>query len=154
MIKILKPLKPNKQPKNKYKFVIELMGGDGDAYFHPEVLVDKDNPYLDRFLKFLDNCKKKYPHGKGGDDNYNDVEDYWLFVECDEYPEEIEENGVWRETTQEDWDSFDSELNNCGIQFEWENSYEYFGESSYRNVTVSYFDENGIEYECKIIENE
>jgi len=153
-IKILNPKKKKDQPKNKFKFKIELMGGDGDAYFYPEVLVDENNPYLDRFLKFLNNCKKKYPNGKGGYDNYNDVEDYWLFVESDEFPEEIEENGEWRETTEEDFNNFKSEIKKCGINFEWESNYEYFGESSYEDVIVSYYDKEGIEYKCKIIENE
>ena len=147
-IKILKPLKLNKQPKNKYKFVIELMGGDADAYFYPEVLVDKDNPYLERFLEFLSNCKKEYPNGKGGYDDYKNVKDYYLFVNDDIYLEH--ENGD--EYSEEEYENFIKEKEKVNISFEWEGSYEYFGESSYRDVTITYFNENGIEHKCKINE--
>jgi len=150
-IKILKPLKANKQPKNKYKFVIDLMGGDADASFYPEVLVDKNNPYLERFLEFLNNCSKEYPRGKAGDDDYSNVKDYWLFVEDAEFPEEIEIDGKWVEFTEEMSQEYLKEIKKCGISFEWEGSYEFFGESSYVGTSVTYFDENGIEFECKIV---
>jgi len=150
-IEILKPLSAKKQPKNKFKFVIELMGGDADASFYPTVLVDKDNPYLERFLEFLNNCSKEYPNGKGGYDDYSNVKDYWLFVKYAEFPEEIEVNGEWVEFTEEMSEEYLKEIEQCGISFEWEGSYEAFGESSYVDTIVTYFDENGIEFKCKIV---
>ena len=152
-LEIGKPLKKVKKlPKNQYKFIISLMGGDADAYFSQKLFVDGDDPNLERFLNFLDNCEKEYPRGKKGFDDYTGVEDYHLFVGYeDDYPEEIEENGVWRETTQEDLDKWDKEGYDCGIQFEWESNHEYFGVSSFDGFTVTYFDENSIEHKVKVI---
>lgn len=150
-IEIGKPIVAKKQLKHKFKFVIELMGGDADASFYPSVLVDYDNPYLERFLEFLSKCKNRYPNGKGGYDDYTDVKDYWLF--CGEaFPEEIEIDGEFVEFTEEMKVEYELEFKKCGIRFEWESSYEYFGISSYVNTEVTYFDENGIALECKIKE--
>jgi len=142
-------VKAKKKPKNQFKFEIELMGGDADAYFYPQVLVNKDDTHLDRFLKFLENCKEKYPHGKGGFDGYDDVEDYWLFC-GEEYPDEIEINGEWVEVTDEIQDRLDEETKACNIGFEWESNYEYMGVSSFRGYTVTYFDENGDEFKVEV----
>ncbi len=152
-IKILKPLKKSKTlPKNQYKFKIELMGGDADAYayFTEKVLVDKNDPNLERFITFLENCKKRYPKGKGGDDDYTDVKDYYVFVGGGEYPGEIEENGEWRETNEEDWECWDQESKEVGFGFDWEGNEEYFGVSSFQDYTVTYFDENSKEYKVEI----
>ncbi len=149
-IEILKPLSSKKQPKNKFKFVIDLMGGDADASFYPTVLVDYESPYLERFLEFLDNCKKEYPVGKGGYDDYTNVKDFWLFC-GEDFPEEVEIDGEWVGFTDEMQKEYDEECKKCNIRFKWEGSYEAFGISSYRDVTVTYFDENGIEFKCKIV---
>lgn len=143
--------KTKKQPKNIYKFVIELMGGDGDATFYQKVFVEKDNPYLDRFLKFLENCEKEYSHGKGGFDDYCMVEDYYLFVGGDEYPEEIWVNGEDVDFDDEIKEILEKEQKECGFGFEWESNYEHFGVSSFRDVEVSYFDENSIEYKVNVV---
>lgn len=141
-----KPIKKqNIIPKNQYKFRIDLMGGDADADFVEKVMVDADNPYLDRFITFLENCKKKYPHGKGGYDDYNDVEDYWLFC-SDEYPDEFEIDGQIVDDENIIHKYIDDEMEKCGIGFEWKSNYEYFGISSFEDYTVTYFDENGVEY--------
>lgn len=149
MIKILNKVPKKEQPTNKYKFVIELMGGDADAYFYPEVLVDENNPYLERFVLFLKECSKKYPCGKGGDDDYSDIPDYNLFC-SDDYPEEMMIDGEMIVFSDKTKKLFDNEFKKCGIHFDWEGNYEYFGISSYTGVKVTYLDNNGIEYKCEI----
>ena len=125
------------------------MGGDADAFFYPEVLVDKDNPYLERFITFLKACSKAYPSGKGGYEDYSHIPDYALFC-SEDYPDEMIINGTLVKFSNETEELFDQEYEKCGISFEWESSYDYFGESSFRGVTVSYFDENGDQYRCEL----
>ncbi|AGO48947.1 hypothetical protein N356_gp055 [Cellulophaga phage phi14:2] len=139
--KITDRVKKNRNPTSTFEFVIELMGGDADASFYPTVLVDENNPYLERFVKFLENCKKAYPNGKGGYDDYSHVEDYWLFIEESEFPDDI---------SKEQEAAFEKEVENCGITFFWESNYEYFGESSFVNYRVLYYDENGIKHNIEI----
>lgn len=130
-------IKGTNSPKNQFKFIIELMGGDADAFFTQEVLVDKDNPYLSRFVEFLNNCKNHYPNGKGGDDDYNEVPDYWLFI--DEWADILTPEQM-------------QEVNKCNINMDWESNEEYFGISSFVKYSITYFDVLGLEREVNLKE--
>ena len=82
-LKIGEPLKSKKNPTNMFKVYIEFMYGDADGYGHEELLIKKDNPYLERFLIFLDDCIKLYPEGKGGYEGFDEVEGYDIFCNDD-----------------------------------------------------------------------
>ena len=81
-IKIGKPVKKEIHT-NEFKIEICFMYGDGDGAGSETVYVKKDNPYLERFIKFLHRCENAFPNGRGGGgrDEYDDIEDYWLFNE-------------------------------------------------------------------------
>lgn len=136
-IKIGKKVKPEIH-KKVYKFVIEFMEGDADGEDFQDVFVPEDYPQMERWLTFLDNCKKAYPHGRGGDDDYNSeiVPDYWYFVES--YEDDVTEEQ-------------ELEIEKRKFYIDWPSDPHYGIQDSFQDYVVTYFDENGIEYECKIV---
>ena len=136
-IKIGKQIKPEVH-KNEYKFVIEFMYGDADGYGNEEIFINKDNPFLERFINFLDDCKKAYPGGRGGYDDYNSdvVPDYWLFAE--DYDKELTDE---EEKLRESVDFY----------IEWQHDPSGDGiMASFEGYEITFFDEQGIEHEVKI----
>ncbi len=124
-------------PKNKFKFVFDFMHGDADGSSTTDFLVDKDNEYLDRFLDFMDamdnidpdECEKK-----------DRPKDWYLFYHLF--------HGVSYE--DEDSDEEQPEINH-GIDFDWDHDHTC-DNSRYAymtGMTITYFDENGVEHEVK-----
>lgn len=131
-IKIGNPIKPEKNPQNCYKFVIGFMFGDADGYDETEITVSKDHPYLERFIKFLDSCE-----GFDADGDFGELEDSWLFVP---------------EVNWECTDEQEAERDKADLSFDWLSDVAREGYyASMNGYGVTYFDENGIEYEVKII---
>jgi len=129
-IKIGKPIK-NETPKNCYKFVINFMFGDADGYDEVELEVDKDNPYLERFINFLERCEDF-----DADNSWDELEDAWLFVE----------DAWWG-----DDDEKESEIEKADIFFEWLSDVAREGyNASFDGYGVTFFNEQGIEHEVKI----
>jgi hypothetical protein len=129
-IEILEPITNEKNPTNCYKFEIGFMFGDADGYDEVELLVDKDNPYLERFINFLERCENF-----DANEDFEELEDSWLFVE-DQFPEDAEKQ---------------LEIKKANIQMEWLSDVAregYMAAFNYYNVT--FFDEQGIEHNVKI----
>jgi hypothetical protein len=140
IIKIGKPVKPIKNPTNTYKVVINFMQGDADGDSQEEVLIDKDDPYLDRFITFLKNCSKFYPSGKGGYADYSEVKDYWLFCGGD-FDEDL---------TEEEIEFQEQELEKNVISFNWDRNLDMYGVASFESYVITYFNESGIEHKVTI----
>jgi hypothetical protein len=136
-ITIGKKIRPVER-KKAYKFVINFMYGDADGEGTEEVYVDKDNPYLEKFITFLKDCKEAYPRGRDGYScHYNSekIKNYWLFCE----------------TGDELTDKQFEEIEECGISLDWQYDPTNEGyQASFEGYEVTYFDEDGQEYEVKI----
>lgn len=136
-IKIGKRLNQPKH-KNQFKIVVNFMYGDADGYGEETLFVDKDDKNLERFLKFLNNCYKAYPGGRGGCDDYDSetVEDYWLF--CDDYDYDMSEEE-------------EKERNENTISLDWQIEPNGFGNmASYDGYDITFFDENSIEHHVDV----
>jgi len=136
-IKILRPIKPEVH-KNEYKVVVSFMYGDADGYGTEEIFIDKDDPLLERFINFLDDCEKAYPSGRGGCDDYNSdiVPDYWLFAE--DYDKELTDE---EEKLRESVDFY----------LEWHCDPDGYGNmSSFDGYEITFFNEQGIEHNIRI----
>ena len=128
-IKILKPIE-NEISKNCYKFIISFMFGDADGYDEVELEVDKDNPYLERFINFLERCKTF-----DADNSWDELEDAWLFVE-QAYPDDSEQ---------------ELEMEEADIMFGW--LYDVAREgymASFDGYEVTFFNEQGVEHNVRI----
>lgn len=131
------PIKPESH-KNEYKIVVNFMYGDADGHGSEIIFIDKDNSFLERFINFLDDCKKAYPNGRGGYNNYNSdvVPDYWLF--CDDYDKEL---------TEEEEDL----LKSVDFYLNWH--YDPSGDgimSTFNDYKITFFDEHGVEHKVII----
>lgn len=127
--------KPKTKPRhpNCYCIAIKFMFGDADGYETIKLRIprnEKNEAELPRFLKFLDNCDKAYPCGRGGCDNYDHVKDYDRYVEGIDNPEDLDDNFIFH------W-QYDP---GCDIQ------------SSYDGYEITYFDENNVEYLVEVKE--
>ena len=132
-LKIGKPLTKT-NPKNSYKFVFDFMHGDADGDSTTEFVVDKDNEYIDRFLEFMDAM------------------------------DTIDPDDVKKKNRPKDWDFFMEQFSGTswigdeekevkhGIDFEWDRDQTCDGcrYASLSGPTVTYFDENGLEYAVKV----
>jgi hypothetical protein len=141
-IKLGKIIKPIKR-KDVYKFEVKFMYGDADGYGSEIIYVEKNNPYLERFIDFLDNCEKAYPNGRGGYDDYNDkvVKDWWLFAMDYWNGDESEEERKEKERESEE----------CGIFLRWH--MDPCGDgimASYEWTNITFFNEYGVEFEVII----
>ena len=131
-IKIGKPIPPDEERRNCYQFVIDFMYGDADGYGGTEVEVDKDHPYLERFINFLERCK-----GFDADGDFEELEDSWLFVP---------------ETNWTDIPEQEAERDKADLSFDWLSDISREGYyASFDGYSVTFFDEQGIEHEVKII---
>jgi hypothetical protein len=130
------PIKPEVH-KNEYKVVVKFMYGDADGYGSEEIFIDKDDPILERFINFLNDCEKAYPSGRSGYDNYDSdiVPDYWLFAEDDKELNDEEE--ALRKTSD--------------IYLYWH--YDPSGDgimASFNGYKITFFDAHGIEHKVII----
>ena len=125
---VLNPIVPPAPYKNKYVVKMDFMHGDADFY-DTEEAVYEDPEIVKKLLEVLKNCQNLYPRGKGGYDNYDEAEGFWLFFYMYDYDE-----------APEDFEELDS-LNWPCNEGCW---------SSLTGVTVTYFDANGIEHEVKV----
>lgn len=118
--------------KYRDSFVIDIkfMHGDADGYEYERVVMSEADEVME-LLNFLERCAVRYPRGKGGCDDYTDVEGYSRFVE--HYDDEEEEDEDFRPITQISWPYWDGQY--C---------------SSYKGYTVSYFDQDGKEFQVKL----
>lgn len=113
---------------NCYRVAIKFMYGDADGYTTTELFIPRNEANekeLPRFLRFLDNCDKAYPHGRGGGDDYHQVEDYDRYVEGYENPKDLDYNFSF---------CWEYEPDGCGHQ------------ASYENYEITYFDKNNVEF--------
>ena len=120
-------LKTKPHHPNCYCIAIKFMYGDADGYKTIKLHVprnEKSDAELPRFLKFLDNCNKAYPHGRGGRDDYDHVEDYDRYIEGIDNPEDIDDSFIFC------WEYEPG----CDIQ------------ASFDGYKITYFDENNVEY--------
>lgn len=120
--------------KNVYKFHMKFMEGDADGYEYVTLYVSPSNKQIERFIDFLDECDKAYPHGRGGGgrDNYDrKVEDWKVF--CGQ---------------GEDLTNGDKDLEN--LVFDWPYDSYCDTDTSFENYVITYFDNEGIEYEVKV----
>lgn len=110
-------------------FVIRItfMHGDADGFETEEVSLSEADEVIE-LLNFLERCKVRYPHGKGGSADYTDVEGYSRFVE-----HEGDEDEDIRPITQIEWPYEDGEW--C---------------SSFYKYTISYFNKEGQEMQVKL----
>lgn len=124
-----------KKPKyiNVYKFYLRFMIGDADGYAYETLYVSPDNKHIERFITFLDDCEKAYPHGRGGGDkyNYNRVVPEWE-VFCGD----------------DDLTKGDKDLKK--FRFEW--PYEPHGcyQTTFDGYKITYFNADGVEFEVKV----
>jgi hypothetical protein len=112
---------------NCYKVAIRFMFGDADGYSTTDLFIprnEKNDAELPRFLQFLENCENEFPHGRGGYDYYDGVEDYNRYVEGDDPPPDapVDFGFYW------EWDA------PCDCQ------------ASFDSYKITFFDENSVEY--------
>jgi hypothetical protein len=128
-IEILEPITNEKNPTNCYKFEIGLcleMLMDDEV----ELTVDKDNPYLERFINFLERCEN-FDVNEG----FEELEDSWLFVKY-QCPEDNEKK---------------LEVKKANIQIEWLGDIAREGYMAlFDYYSVTFFNEQGIEHNVKI----
>lgn len=136
-IEIGRPLKKQKY-KNVYKIIIDFMYGDGDGSGTEEVIIEKNSIYLERFIAFLEKCIDF----DADQESFLDLEDAWLFLEDGlEYTEEEDEVRL----TQMEKEIEES------VYFSWHSDVAREGyRASLQDYTITFFDENGIEYKVII----
>lgn len=117
--------------RNEYKIVITYVSGDEDEFAEEEVYVDKSNPELIRFLLCLEKCTNAFVFGMDTEDTYMDIPDYERYFE-DEYGDDVplEENII-----------------SCYHPYEYP---DYEVETEIFDYTVTYFDENGVEFGVEV----
>ena len=89
----IKQLSKVNNPRQCYKFDIEFMFGDADYYQHEIIIVDMSDPYLERFIKFLNNSvrfriddnKKPIDYDLFCDEEIADEAGIFFWWPCDEY---------------------------------------------------------------------
>lgn len=89
----IKQLNKVKNPIFAYKFDLEFMFGDADYYEHEVIIVNANDPYLERFINFLDNSVRF------NIDYDRKPVDYDLF--CDE--EVADEDGIFFWWPADEW---------------------------------------------------
>ena len=127
-INITKKQKSKPRHLNCYRIAIKFMYGDADGYTTTKLFIpynEKNEMELPRFLTFLENCDKAYPCGRGGNDDYDHVEDYDRYVEGEDCPKGLDENFIF---------CWEYEPDGSGMQ------------AGYENYEITYFDENNVEY--------
>lgn len=69
-------IKEQVNPINTFILEVEFMIGDADGYEVLKVDFGTDYKSAEGLIHFLDLCKKEYPYGMGGDDDYRGVPGY------------------------------------------------------------------------------
>ena len=125
--------------KNLYVVYVKFMHGDADGYETEECEFQLgDEEHMLEFLNFLALCSVKYPHGKGGCDDYTRVPGYNRWVESYEYDED--------EMSEEE---FEALADNQILEWPfWEGEYC----ASYDGAHVVFFNEEGIRHSVNLIE--
>lgn len=76
----------------QYVFELTFMIGDADGYPTETVVFNEgQEDEVVRFANFISRCMVAYPHGKGGYDNFEHIEDYARYIEDFEPEEECEQ---------------------------------------------------------------
>lgn len=123
---IVKPIR-----SDVYKFELMFMIGDADGWDYRNLYISPNNKHIERFITFLDDCKKAYPHGRGGYDMYSEkVPEYKIFCGTDDLSEA------------------DGEL--AQLCFDWPYDIYHDYEMTFRSYTITYHDHSGIEYEVNV----
>lgn len=64
-------------PVEQFQLVVHFMHGDADHFTEEHFLFGKDQlRELKQALQFFKDCIDAYPHGSGGSDHYNDIDNY------------------------------------------------------------------------------
>lgn len=132
-MKFIKGNNPKKDSRKGYLLIIETMIGDADGYESLEVGCFQENQLhlLEEVINVCDRMTKEYPHGRGGDDEYNHIEGFQRWF-------------------SEDYKGNYSDIENLA-PFEWCYSSDgYCMQNSIDGYKVIYL-ENGEEYEVKIL---
>lgn len=138
--------KPILKYQNCFVATFTYMQGDGDGYPFEEIVFKQDShpEKIIDFLNFALACSRKYPSGKGGCDHYQDVPGYEYWVEwSDDY-----EHGKCSVTDQLIAKYGDCKENMEYLSWDMEDG-EYY--SSFESVSVSWFDEKGVEHAVNIV---
>lgn len=121
---------PKENHRNCYSIFIQFMIGDADGYEDVKLFIEdneKNRVELSRFVKFLEGCRNAYPHGRGGRDKYNHIEDYSRYIE----------NSATSNQAKD-------------FMFYWPGE-PYSGEpTTFDDYSITYFDKNGDEYKTEI----
>jgi hypothetical protein len=87
--------KPKKDTRKGYLLIIETMIGDADGEDTVEVGCFQKNELhlLEEVIEVCDRMIDAYPHGRGGDDDYNHVKGFnkWFTEDCYDDEDEIKE---------------------------------------------------------------
>lgn len=130
-------------PKDIYKFEVHVYFGDADMYQTLNLFIKDQNKAIE-FADFLKNqLAVAYPNGRGGGEEYDyknspDIQDWNIwFGDGSEYDEETD-----------DWIESDIQPE---FPEEWPSNWEMGGEASYDYTNITYFDENGREFQVEIV---
>lgn len=128
--KISKPLKTN-----QYELKVKFMFGDADAYDTETYYFPKDQEqHLIGFINFMLRCMSAYPSGMSGSDDFTHVEGYNTYVS--NY--ELEDDELQDESLM------------C-MEDGWPNQ-EYMGIGAPDNITLFFYDEDGVKRKVEMNE--
>ena len=113
------------QPLNSFKFAFEWFHGDADAYSSSEVIISKDNEHLSKFIEYLD----KFDEIEGSDVPFKRDKELANIMK-------MFEAGKW-----------ENEKMGFSFTFEKDSTSDGCCYASQDGLTVTYFDETGIEHE-------
>ncbi|MNJ90173.1 hypothetical protein D3C87_77670 [compost metagenome] len=74
-LRIGKPVNKKKPPINIYEVKVAIMHGDGDHY-NDINFQSKNEEEIIQFIDLFDRMIKEYPHGRGGGDNYDHLDNF------------------------------------------------------------------------------
>ena len=87
-MKFIKSKVPKKDIRKGYLLIISTMAGDGDGYEDIEVgcFQEDELHLLEEVINVCDRMTEAYPHGRGGDDEYNHIEGFyrWFSQDCED----------------------------------------------------------------------
>lgn len=130
-------------PKDVYKFETHVYFGDADMY-QTLIFFIKDQNRAIEFADFLTNqLSVAYPNGRGGGDEYDyanspDVPDWNIWFGDGSYYDEESDEYLESDIQPE-------------FPEEWPSNWEMGGEASYDWTKITYFDENGREFEVETV---
>jgi hypothetical protein len=130
-------------PDYRDAFVVEVqvMYGDADGYGDFEIgpfAKDKDDALLEDFVTLCKGMDAAYPHGRGGDDNYNHVPGFNEWFDSENH------------LTEEEWEALPQRQRDLGRDWPYDPQGDGV-QASFEKYEVFYYDETGVKFDVKVI---